>query len=447
MSILPSSPPSRRDRWLVGWALGYAAVGASSLVVPLYAIELGANALFVGLIAATAAFAGAPGAIIWGRLAARSNRRRPFVLVALGATAGALFVVSRANSPAAVLVANTLLWFVVAAAAPVLNLIVVEGVHPDQWDRRFGVLNHYQGYGWLGGLVVGAVWSAAAPRVFALDALGVQRWFLLVSAVAAAVGALIVRVWYPDRPTVSSRRFARLSAGIRRQSGLIGRSVRAVPYGPSRLYWALQELDVADLRARASPSLLSYLAAATLFFVGFSVFFGPLPAYLISAGRTADEVFVLFVLSSLGSAVSYARVGALAATYDSRRLQAGALATRGLAFPLVAVVGTSLTAVAALLVLGGTFLVIGVTWAVIAVTATGIVTRLAPERIRGEALGAYTALASLGGGVGSALGGVVATELGYVTAFALAGGIVLTALVVVWSSGENVVQGQLASSD
>ncbi|WP_416839414.1 MFS transporter [Haloferax sp. DFSO52] len=447
MTILSSATPARRDRWLVGWALGYAAVGASSLVVPLYAIELGANALFVGLIAATAAFAGAPGAIIWGRLAARTNRRRPFVLVALALTAGSLLVVAAVDSPIAVLGANTLLWFVVAAAAPVLNLIVVEGVSPDQWDRRFGVLNHYQGYGWLAGLVVGALWSAVAPRVLALDALGVQRWFLVASGAVAALGALLVRVWYPDRPTVSARRFARLSAGIRRQSGLIGRSVRAVPYGPSRMYWALQELDVADLRARASPDLLRYLAAATLFFVGFSVFFGPLPAYLISSGQSADAVFVLFVLSSLGSAVSYARVGALAATRDSRQLQVGALATRGLAFPLVALVGTYLTGGTGLVVLGATFFVIGITWAVIAVTATGMVTRLAPGRIRGEALGAYTALASLGGGVGAALGGVVATELGYISAFGLAGTIVVSALVVVWVSGENAVAGQFASAE
>ncbi|RDZ45766.1 MFS transporter [Haloferax sp. Atlit-19N] len=442
------SKTGNRDRWLFGWALGYAAVGASSLVVPLYAIELGANALFVGLIAATAAFAGAPGAVLWGRLAARAKRRRPFILVALVATAGALFLTATVSSPAAVLVANALLWFVVAAAAPVLNLIVVEGVPSKDWDRRFGVLNHYQGYGWLGGLVVGAVWSALAPRLFGLDALAVQRRFLVAAAVAAALGAVLVRVWYPERSTLSARRFARVSASIRRQSGLVGRSVRAVPYGPSRLYWALQSLDLDDLRARMSPELLRYLAAATLFFVGFSVFFGPLPAYLVGSGRSADEVFALFVLSSLGSAVSYAKVGAFAARHDPRRLQAGALATRGLAFPAVAVVGTQFAALAALVTLGATFLVIGVTWAVIAVTATGMVTRLAPDRIRGEALGAYTALSSLGGGVGSALGGFVADAAGYVAAFGLAGVVVGCALVVVvLTGGRGVAAGEQSLAD
>lgn len=39
-----------RDRWLVAWAMGYAAVGAASLLIPLYAISLGAGAFLVGLM-------------------------------------------------------------------------------------------------------------------------------------------------------------------------------------------------------------------------------------------------------------------------------------------------------------------------------------------------------------------------------------------------------------
>jgi hypothetical protein len=52
------------DRWLLGWGLGYAAVGGASLLVPLYALELGGDHVLVGLVAATAAFAGVPGALL-----------------------------------------------------------------------------------------------------------------------------------------------------------------------------------------------------------------------------------------------------------------------------------------------------------------------------------------------------------------------------------------------
>lgn len=159
------------DRWLYGWGLGYVAIGAASLLVPLFAISLGASAFTVGAIAATAAFAGVPGALLWGKLAARTHRRRPFVLVALAATALTLALFPFTTTPESVLVVNTVLWFVVAAAAPVLNLIVVEGHPESEWNDRIGRLNAVQGYGWVAGLVVGAVWTAVVPRLAAgLDA-------------------------------------------------------------------------------------------------------------------------------------------------------------------------------------------------------------------------------------------------------------------------------------
>jgi MFS family permease len=429
------------DRWLCGWALGYAAVGAASLLVPLYALELGGSAFLVGLLAATAAFAGVPGAILWGRLAARSGRRRRFVLVALGATAGVLALVPLVGTPlvplptaGALLVLNAALWFVVAAAAPVLNLVVVEGVPADRWERRFGVLNHYQGYGWLAGLVAGAVWSAVATRF--VSPLAAQRLFFVLSAVAALGGLLLVRLWYPDPSEVSLRRFVR---GYRRLKGdrswRSGRVLRVVPFGPNRLYWSLRTLDLDRARERFSPGLFGYLLAATCCFVGFSVFFGPLPAYLDTAGYTTDEVFTLFVLSGVGSAVSYARVGDLSTERDPRRLQTGALAARAVCFPLVAVFGTTLPPTVGLVVVGGVFVLVGVTWAVVAVTATGLVTRLAPDRVRGEALGVYTALSSVGGGLGSAVGGALATWVGYLPTFGTAAGLVVAGLVLVDRSG------------
>ena len=61
------------------------AVGLASLLVPLYALSLGASAFDVGALAATAAFAGVPGALWWGWLAERTDRRRVFVVAALPA--------------------------------------------------------------------------------------------------------------------------------------------------------------------------------------------------------------------------------------------------------------------------------------------------------------------------------------------------------------------------
>jgi MFS family permease len=428
------------DRWLYGWGLGHATVGAASLAVPLYAIALDASALLVGLIASTAAFAGVPGAILWGKLASRTGRRRRFVVVALGATAGVVALLPVVSLPAfrrlvppsvvppavAVLVLNAALMFVVAAAAPVLNLIVVEGVPADRWDERFGLLNHYQGFGWLGGLAAGFLWGVVGPAVLPVSELALQRVFFLVLATAAAVGLAIVVTYYPEQSTLSERRFLRRYTELPRRGLNAARYVRTVPFGPGRLYWAVRSIDVAEARRRFTPQLTRYLAAATLFFVGFAVFFGPLPAYLRTAGFGGDQIFALYVINSAGAAVLYARVGDIARRIGTGPLQTGALTARGVAFPLVTLSAGTLPFpfdLASLAVLLG---LVGVTWAVISVTATGTVTRLSPAPIRGEALGLYAALAGFGGGVGAAIGGAVATVVGYFATF-LAAGVVVVA--------------------
>ena len=131
-------------------------------------------------------------------------------------------------------------------------------------------------------------------------------------------------------------------------------------------------------------------------------------------------MFFLYLLSAVVSALLYGWVGHV--RLDLRRLQAGGLLVRGLAFPAVALlVGVASQSVAVAAV---GFTVIGATLAVIAVTGPALVTRHAPPAIRSETLGVYTALGAVGGGVGSALGGWVATT-GYEIAFALAGGLLL----------------------
>lgn len=81
--------------------------------------------------------------------------------------------------------------------------------------------------------------------------------------------------------------------------------------------------------------------------------------------------------------------------------------------------------IAGTVVTGVLILLVGGSWAVIAVTAGTIVTRVAPSRLRGEALGVYAAMTVLAGGVGSIAGGALAGPLGFPAAFGLAGVVIL----------------------
>jgi predicted MFS family arabinose efflux permease len=100
--------------------------------------------------------------------------------------------------------------------------------------------------------------------------------------------------------------------------------------------------------------------------------------------------------------------------------------------PLVALVGAAVAAsLVGTLATGVLFVIIGLTWAVIAVTAGTIVTRLAPSSLRGEALGVYTALSTLAGGIGSIAGGALARAADFVVAFGVAGVVIVAGAAIV----------------
>lgn len=417
------------DRWLVAWGLGSVALGAASLLVPLYFVAVGGGVVMLGVLAGVGAAAGAPGALLVGRVADRTGRRRGFVVGALATVAVVLAVLPSVSDPLLIVLANAAVWFAAGAAAPVLTLLVTVGHPESEWSDRFAVLNVYGGWGWAGGLVLGTVWTAVAGRL--VGTVPAQRALLLVCAAAAGIAALLARpLLPPDSVDADAPRPARVARALARARRVPTRSA-TFPVGPARVYWLTRSLHPRRLIARLTPALGLYFAAVAVFFVGFGAFWGPLPLVLTDAGYGGTAVFALYLVSSVGSALFFRGAGRLANRYGDGWTQAAGLAVRGICLPAVALVGLALPAsypgLAANVAL---FAVVGLTWAVVAVTAATIVTRLAPAAIRGEALGVYTALSGLASGVGSLLGGWLAGR-GFLLAFGVAGGAVLVGATLV----------------
>lgn len=414
-----------RKRWLFAWGVGSVATGAASLLIPLYVVELGGNPFELGLLGAVSAFVGAPGGILWGRLADETSNPRAVTLASLVGVGGLLAVMPLVSSIPLLIVMNALVWLVSAAAGPVLTLLVVADLPESAWNHEIAVLNTYQGYGWAGGLLLGILWSVTVGRT--LQPTATQRSLFAVCGVVAVVSAALLGRWMPSPDEeevdgVGPRRVARaLSTGRRR--------IRATTFlfNPNRLYWSTRQVRPQRLAERFTPTLVTYYLGVALFFTGFSVFFAPLPLYLTGLGFSSDLVYAMYLVASLGSAAFYTGAGSLAGEFDLRLLQSGALGLRGLLLPLVAVAGASLAGgIAGVVTTAALFLGIGVAWAVIAVTAGTIVTRVAPSSVRGEALGLYAALSAGAGGVGSILGGAIADDFGFTPAFVAAGVLVLS---------------------
>lgn len=325
---------------------------------------------------------------------------------ALLSMAALLAAIPLLDAPWLVVAAYALAMGAAAGAAPAITLLAAAG--PDR-NRTVARLHRFQGYGWAGGLLLGAAWIGAATAL--LPSLAAERLlFLACAAIGGAAGVALFR-WLPGDGTP---RLSRL------------RHLPRQPFHaflPGVTFWA-GSMRFRRLSDRFNRSLALYFLALAVFFAGFHAFFAPLPLFLVDAGAAPGAVFALYTLSSLTAATLSGAAGRLADRSDLRRLQAAALGLRGATIPVIGLVGAGAGAVAWLAATGGLFVVIGTTWAVIAVTAVGIVSGLAPDGVRGEALGAYTGISTVAGGIGGILGGVLAREA-FILSFAAAGGLVL----------------------
>lgn len=421
--------------WLYSWSVGSVAFGTTSLLTPLYVVELGGDAFDLGILAAVAAFVGIPGAVLFGKLADRRGPRREYVLGALGVLAAMVVTIPMIDSITLVIVANGAVWFAFAAAMPVLTMHAVSNASSNSWSERIAQLNKYQGVGWAFGLLLGTVWTGATG--LHVDSAEAIRTCFLAAGVLAVVGIVIgVRTIPPT--TTGTPPKARRRIAVRRAGRFDIRSV-TFPFTVSRA--DIAGVNPRRFSSRFTPRLAVYFIAVVGIFTGFSAFFAPLPAFLTGVGFDTESIFLLYLISSLSSAITFGTVGRLASVHDVPIIQAAGLFTRGIAFPIVAIIGivlgAGLSGFVALIVV---FSVIGVTWAIITVTAGTIVTALAPVAIRGEALGVYAALTAMAGGIGALLGGTIAAH-DFFTSFLVAGTLIVVGALMVARLRGRVTSG------
>jgi predicted MFS family arabinose efflux permease len=286
--------------------------------------------------------------------------------------------------------------------------------------------------GGIVGLLLCGLWLEVGIRVFpGMDSLRVL--FFILSAVTIIAGFIALRLVPDPKP----KPFA--PHHIDKLVVFQGRIIERARHLPLWMYRHKYHEAVHEIRSSGVTvprPLKLYFLAVLLLFSGFTTVYTPFPIFLKKEmGAGWLEIFVLYIISAVTSAIMYSRTGDLIQRLGERRTLININLVRIFLFSgfgvisLLVVGGFRPGAGVLFAVLFGLQAAIGFFWAFVSVASTALVSKCAPPGTKGENLGLFNATVSVGGILGALVGGEVANYLGFGAAFLAGVGLVVLGIV------------------
>ncbi|MGQ9582699.1 MAG: MFS transporter [Thermoplasmatota archaeon] len=431
-------PAPRARRWYCAHGLHHAADGGASPLLPLFVTgALGGSVADVGIATAANSIASVPASVGWGELSDHLQKRKLFLLAGYIGT-GVLFIVMGLSTTIEQFIGlSALLGLVAAASVPVSTTLITETMEAKRWSREIGLLTRIGGLGWIFGLLLGGFWLEFSLRLMpSSDSL---RWlFFVLGGLSLASGAMAwVLVEEPPLRPFAPRRVDVLVILQRRM-------VERPRYLPLWIYRRRYHEAMHRIRSNIDVvprPLRVYYAAILLLFSGFQTVYTPIPVFLIDGALASGlEIFLFYLFSSVTATIFYSRAGELIPKLGERRvlitvnvIRAGIFTGFGL-IALAVARGARPPHLLLMTLLLSMQIGAGLFWAFVSVASTTLVSRCAPRAARGENIGLFNAMVSIGGIVGALSGGSVASLAGYPAAFFCGAALVLAGVMCLRAS-------------
>ena len=399
--------------------------GSTSPLIPLFVTQgLKGTIAEVGIVSALSSVASVPASIVWGNLSDTTGKRRIFVLIGFLGMALAMIMMGLSMTMSQYYMANLILGMLASAAAPVGTVLVLESFEKHEWAKRLGDFSKVGGIGWVIGLVLGTIWlQFLAPD----DGAVTMRALFILAGALSLVSLFLGLKWIPEP-----------KERVDRES--LDKHVLSVPvniverarYLPQRMVGILS-ISSKNLRMSNFPqNLRRYYLVIFLIFTGFLTFYVGLPIFLNSyVGLTSSEVFIIYLASSLTSALIYGPAGRWVSRIGGKRIQMISIAIRIVTIPTFFLVTLfPMPIISQMIVFSALHSIMGFCWANIAVSGNALVSNMSYKDFRTQALGMYSAIQGVAAILGCLIGGYVANYFGYLETFLLAMVFIITGLVL-----------------
>lgn len=381
----PKSEPG--EKWFRAFLPHQAANGILDPVMPLYATELGANLIQVGLLGSIFSLFSTFGSIFWGKLSDALHKRKAIIILGFVSTCITMALLAIARNVDELILIRGIQGFLIISAIPVATALIVDTARGGLGERM-GKFSRISGIGWVIGLIAGGVLVGILPL----------RYLFLASSFFAGL-AIILGVMLISEPAKKVKARERPFVHFPRPSFL-----EKHRYHPHLL------LHLPSLKGVKKDFYLYFLGAFFIFTAG-SIIYTPFPIYLSrELGVSNEAIFLLYILNSFASAIAYQQIGVISDKLGHKKMFTLALLIRGAAF-------FSYIFFPFFLGVGLLYIISGLTWSVLAVSGSVMVAMLSSRENEGEAMGAYNAVIGISAIIGSLVGGVIVYYLNYNACF------------------------------
>lgn len=408
-------------RWYFGHSLHYVADGGASTLIPLFlSATLGGSVSNVGVLSAATSMASVPSSIGWSELSDRIQRRKMFILIDYFGTGLLFLFMGLATTFEQFLGLNILFGIVAAASVSMGTVIITETVEAKRWTKEIGTYTEFGGVGWIIGLLLCGIWLEAGIRLFpGMDSLRVL--FFILSAVTILAGFIALRLVPDPKPKPFAPQH--VDKLVVFQGRIIERA-RHLPLWMYRRKYHEALHRIHSSKTTVPRPLKLYFLAVLLLFSGFTTVYTPFPIFLKNEmGSGWLEIFLLYIVSAVTSAIMYSRAGDIIQRLGERRTLINVNLVRIFLFSSFGIISLMVAGglhpdhAMLFAALFGLQAAIGFFWAFVSVASTALVSKCAPVGSKGESLGLFNAIIAVGGISGALIGGEVANYLGYGAAF------------------------------
>jgi MFS family permease len=392
-----------------------AALSALSTFVPLQILALGGNVVDVGLAIVAYNLAVIPAPIIWGYVSDVTGSRRRLIVASSLLLFGACIGLFLSNSIIGILLFYAVVAHSAGMIAPPVNLLLMEKLPKDEWDRGYSSLNWYTFVGQIIGTAAGVPWVNLLPL----------HSFTLACSFMAALAAASSFILVHDAKVLMERRALLLTPqGFLSRLGQLPLIFLKVPRTSDfkALVKSARRSLTRDLPVIFAASLL-FSASANLFFTSYTPF--------LKKNSVSDSLvfFVQVYILSVNAVVTRLLIRRVSGRVSH------STASQALLFRAV---GMMLAAAFAIFIAGHyvvyttlvVFGMMGAAFVFINVNLNTLLFRSLPRSGQGGILGAWSALNAVALLAGALASGYVSYYLGYSITFFLSGVLILLSSIV-----------------